>query len=187
MEKIYEVTEANQRMIDWLSVRSPDVWHYIAFMLNWDDAEAALEWIVDQDDADQATISSLFWLAEPDYFLKFSSIKEIENWQINDFRFIKKIIDNWTEGKYKRSELRGEIIYSENSSYLVARENLRRRKLPFATPDSIMNEFYGREPEVNFKDRTENSVELRELLMDLGTMTAGAEKIEQAKNRKLDP
>ena len=90
MDKIYEVTEANQRMIDWLSVRSPDVWHYIAFMLNWDAAEAALEWIVDQDDADQATISSLFWLTEPDYYLKFSSVKKIENWQITDFRFIKK-------------------------------------------------------------------------------------------------
>ena len=69
---------------------------------------------------------------------------------------------------------------------MVAREHLRKRKLPFVTPDSILNEFHGRKPDLDFKDRIENSVELKELLMDLGTMTASAEKIEKANNRNVE-
>lgn len=57
-------------IIDWLSRQGPAEWHGYVERHQWDgESTAPLKWIVAQPDCDAATALTIFWMAEPDYYL----------------------------------------------------------------------------------------------------------------------
>ncbi len=57
-------------IIDWLKRHGPAEWHGYVERHHWDGENTApLEWIVSQPDCDAATALTIFWMAEPDYYL----------------------------------------------------------------------------------------------------------------------
>lgn len=57
-------------IIDWLKRHGPAEWHGYVERHDWNgESHAPLEWIVAQAECDAATAATIFWLAEPDYYL----------------------------------------------------------------------------------------------------------------------
>ena len=57
--------ELLDKQIQYLSAMSPDDWHRVADVHNWDDPLDVLYWIVSQPNCDKATARLIFWKGEP--------------------------------------------------------------------------------------------------------------------------
>lgn len=87
--------------MQYLQRGGPREWHDVAQSWNWGLGWLPLKWIVDQDDADQATIQTLFWYAEPEYTMLYEPL--IGSTDPN-FLFPLYILARWKSGVYLRSE-----------------------------------------------------------------------------------
>ena len=53
------------QQIEFMSTRSPDLWHRFADGVNWDRSLEGLYWVVRQPECDRATAALIFWKGEP--------------------------------------------------------------------------------------------------------------------------
>jgi hypothetical protein len=87
--------------MDYLETGGPREWHEVAQNWVWDAGWVPLKWIIDQDDADQATILTLFWYTSPEYAL----FHEANIGSTDDgFLFSLYILTRWKSGVYTRQE-----------------------------------------------------------------------------------
>lgn len=78
--------------------------HFLADIYNWDDGEEVLDWIISNPKCDKGTALLIFWRAEPDDYTCFSNEKEADD-EKGIFLMLKKIIDNFETGFYKRERI----------------------------------------------------------------------------------
>ena len=152
-----------QAMIDWLTGKDPDVWFEVTQSLNWDNSFRVLDWIISQPNCDRANAVSIFWGADPLYYLRLPTIdRNNEGYQL-----LYKVLRNWKAGFYKRAELAwGE---DHRVRYRDAVANRPRKDDPFAIPEALLGPWRGRKPNVPANLRAENNVVLWDLLAGLGT------------------
>lgn len=85
----------------WLTTGAgPDDWHRFASGANWDmhDPEV-FEWVALQPECDKATALTLFWLAQPDFYV------EHPDSDTEHRRLVERIRERWLEDGYHRAEL----------------------------------------------------------------------------------
>lgn len=84
----------------------PDGWHRIALHGNWDFIEPEVwRWIVSQPDCDRATALTIFWKAQPDFYLEYEDRESVPAFARDDFELVSLIRERWLAGAYRRSEL----------------------------------------------------------------------------------
>ncbi|WP_321384610.1 DUF4274 domain-containing protein [Rhizobium sp.] len=181
VEKFRFYDTEQRAMIDWLSTRSPDVWHAVSVYLNFDFAEDVFEWILTRPECDLATAAAYFWRCEPSDMLEYLA-KEPEKWrEDDDYLAVVKLVDRVKAGFYSRSE----ILYvghdlrpgEEMSSWILAEARMLRDiardagegNLPWTLPESLVPPFGHRPAIVSAEENPETSLDVQRLLEALGT------------------
>lgn len=117
--------------MNYLQSGGPREWHEVAQSWNWDAGAVPLKWVVDQDDADKATILTIFWDSTPDYGL-FN--KTLIGSKDDAFLFPLYILTRWKSNVFTRQEIRFPG-YADDSSigeqFLRWRLNVHHLSLGF--------------------------------------------------------
>ncbi|NOT73132.1 MAG: DUF4274 domain-containing protein [Hyphomicrobium sp.] len=95
-------------MIEWLKANGPREWHCVATSWNWDMYHEPLHWILDQPNCDRGTAVTLLWLADPTWYLQWSSREEVmiaQPYNIEGFDMVTKIVKNWERGFIRDANL----------------------------------------------------------------------------------
>lgn len=156
-------------MIHWLKGQDPDVWYAITPLLNWDNAMAVLEWIVSQPQCDKANAAAIFWGAGPAFFAERIAQGEPANYE--GWGLIERIIRNWNNGFYTRSELAWP---DQDGQTIMANYERRMREMPAARaalpiPPGLFGPIKGRQPRVPKELMPSENAKLWDLLDKLGT------------------
>lgn len=85
----------------WLATDAgPDDWHRFALGANWGMHDPQVfEWVGAQPECDKATALTLFWLAQPDFYVEHPDAKAEQR------RLVELVRERWLEGGYHRAEL----------------------------------------------------------------------------------
>ncbi len=161
--------EQSTRMIRWPEGKTPDTWHDVTQLLNWDFAEAVLDWVVMQPECDKATAAYLFWLSDPDWFA--TTLGRDDKFALDARRLFDMILDRWKAGAFTRAELSwDDWIGTSAASHLAMVAEQDERRDPLGIPQDLFQPVKGHDPDVPRELRTEANAELRDLLRDLGTI-----------------
>lgn len=152
-----------QAMIDWLADKNPDVWFEVTQHLNWDSSGRVLDWIISQPRCDKANAASVFWGANPLYYLRGDTVKR----DSEGFLLLDKVLRNWKAEFYTRAELAWSEDWRAQYSEAVAAR--RDQDDPLSIPNDLLGPLHGRAPNVPDDMRAENNVDLYDLLYALGT------------------
>ncbi len=171
-------------MISWLQQRSPDAWHVVAGKLNWDCSHDVLEWIVSQPQCDLATAALLFWMGEPDGWLKYPNVDAVPRIHLDNFNLIRKLAEGANSGFYTRREL----VFAGDSNNMIGgvdyflkfqAERLERcfregvaGSFPWEFPTLLVPPIPGRVPNVSPEEHPNTGKRIQELLAGLGTKVA---------------
>lgn len=79
--------------------------YYLVERYNWDDGEEVLHWIIDSPKCDKGTAAMIFWLAEPDFYLKRTEAT-IPDYEKETFRLVQKIILKFQRNEFKKSRFK---------------------------------------------------------------------------------
>jgi hypothetical protein len=98
---------ANDAMIRWLAKQSPEARHFTALHLNWDYALPCVAWLVSREDCDLATGVAVFWLGNPEEFLKYPSLERVkkERGDSDTFELLDRIVKWEADGLYTRRQI----------------------------------------------------------------------------------
>lgn len=91
-----------ERMIDWLKKQPADVVDAAAQILNWDQAEAVVLWLLAQPTTDEATAVKLFMRAEPACYVDTKVDDPAYVYTEFDEKVILTFAANWTAKRYAR-------------------------------------------------------------------------------------
>ncbi|WP_311273239.1 MULTISPECIES: DUF4274 domain-containing protein [unclassified Rhizobium] len=178
MVEEFEFYDTEQRaLIDWLSSRSPDVWHVVAEYLNPDYAEGVIEWILNQPQCDRATAAFFFWRFEPARNILSRSPDQEED----EYNFYFRLVGKANEGFYSNSNIlyrgndlpTGEVCewtLKEAQSFRELASQGSETKLAWTLPEAFVPVFGKRAPAIAENDDPAKSQELRALLEDLGVI-----------------
>lgn len=89
------------RFYRWLTTDAgPDDWHRFALGANWGMHDPLVfEWIGAQPECDKATALTLFWLAQPDFYVEHPDAEAEHR------RLAERVRERWLEGGHHRAEL----------------------------------------------------------------------------------
>jgi len=163
---------ANDAMISWLADHSPEARHFAAMYLNWDYALPCLEWLVTREDCDLATGVALFWLGNPEEFLKYPGRESVKQalGDTDAFDFLDRIVKRETQGFYTRRQIsRNPAEFGRPDLYDEAAAKYRLEDLPWELPPVFRETFEGLEVDDAIGRARYLTDELRALLKALGT------------------
>jgi hypothetical protein len=113
--------------------------HHIAENHNWDNGITVLEWIVESTLCGEATALMIFWMAQPNDYVKYNfnenSIKYVD---MDIFNLIKTIMKNYVKGFYKKTSIK----YNPKDD--IWEENI---------PDIMYEETTGEEPYIYYDEK----------------------------------
>ncbi len=137
LDKYFNENEKpNKEIFDRLT--SSEELHYIAENHNWDNGITILEWIAESKLCSDATALMIFWRAQPYDYIKYNyNSKNIKNVDMNIFKLIKKIKENYKNGFYERTS----IQYNPKND------------MPENIPEIMLQETNGEEPHIYYDEK----------------------------------
>lgn len=106
------------RQIAVLSATSPDDWHLVADIWNWDESLQVLYWIVSQPNCDRATARMLFWKGEPTAYEWEDSDEVMGDSDYSVEPMLKHIVRRFNTDGFPRHELEFDIFQVKTGSYM---------------------------------------------------------------------
>lgn len=91
-----------ERMIDWLKTQPAEIVDAAAEILNWDQAEEVVLWLLAQPTTDAATAVKLFMRAEPACYIYTKAENPAHEYTEFDENVILTFAANWTGKRYAR-------------------------------------------------------------------------------------
>ena len=137
--------EGYQALFDWLQSNGPREWHQVATSWNWDAGYEVLNWLIEQKTLDRGTAVSLFFLASPDYFLKYpnrDAMMADSPWAHENFDFIAKLVENaakpdfYVDEAFSSDEIATQGLVDD---YVSQQNNLPAESRPWTVPDKLLS------------------------------------------------
>jgi hypothetical protein len=117
--------------------------HYIAENYNWDNGIGVLEWIINSKLCSEATALMIFWQAQPYDYIKYNyNAKKIKYADMDVFNLIKKIMENYKNGYYKKTPIK----YNPEAD------------MPKTIPEIMFQETNGEEPYIYYDEKEAFSI-----------------------------
>lgn len=123
-----EPTKEQQEYIDRVKL------HHKALEHNWDEGTAKLSKILNNSLCDKATALAIYWMGRPGYYLKYSKISEVPEYDKKLYRFIKKIEKAYLNNEFNENIISFDPGYSGGVNWLaeaIPDEN-EKNKIPDA-------------------------------------------------------
>lgn len=105
------------KQIQCLSDMSPEDWHRVADMHNWDEPLEPLHWIVSQPNCDKATARLVFWKGEPTAYDFEDCDEEMEADSYSVEPMLAYIVRRFAAGGYARAEIEFDILQVKTGCY----------------------------------------------------------------------
>ena len=137
--------EADKAFLNWLASNGPREWHQVAISWNWDAGYEILDWLIEQKTLDRGTAVSLFFVASPDYFLKYSSRDAMmaeSPWEQENFDFLTRLLHLASLPDYYKSEhfRCTEFVTQDLIDEYVSKQNaLPAEKRPWTAPEKLLS------------------------------------------------
>ena len=170
IEEMEPEGDSGADMIAWLQSRSPEDWHFVGDLLNWDNAMNVIQWILDQKTCDKATAAMMFWKSSPDYYLQFPNREAaVTHAPVDGFDFTKQLLERWTSGFYHRSRIAFAPLPHLVEIYRRTEAQYAANGLPWRIDDELTAVRPGADILSAREYRSRYSDELARLLEALGT------------------
>ena len=111
--------ELLDKQIQYLSAMSPDDWHRVADVHNWDDPLDVLYWIVSQPNCDKATARLIFWKGEPTGYDFEDCDEQMGADSFGVEPMLAYIVRRFSGEGYARQEIEFDIFYTKTGCYEV--------------------------------------------------------------------
>jgi uncharacterized protein DUF4274 len=166
-----------RELIGWLSDKDPDVWHYVAGLINWDNGEPVIDWIVSQPGCYLSTACEMFWKCDPVYIAGQGPGAPTGDSAAT--AIFQKIVARANAGEYQSG---GPGAVVDNLAGMVSRYKEAVRGLPdgvepHPVPPEFLAPMRGPSPHIPDHLKAENNRELRQCLNALGSAVHSAEEL----------
>jgi hypothetical protein len=101
-----------------LSAASPDDWHIVADVWNWDEPLKVLYWIVSQTNCDRATAQMLFWKGEATAYAWQDCDEVMGDDEYSVEPMLSHIVRRFNTDGFPRNKLEFDIFQAKTGSYV---------------------------------------------------------------------